>query len=61
VLTAVYDNSRDNKHNPNPLATVTWGDQSFEEMMIGYFDWLDPDAPPPGTKLPAPTGAGAQE
>jgi hypothetical protein len=61
VLTAVYDNSRDNKHNPNPGATVTWGDQSFEEMMIGYFDWLDPNAPPPVEKLAAPTGAGAQE
>ncbi|MSR47762.1 MAG: hypothetical protein EXS13_11995 [Planctomycetes bacterium] len=47
ILTAVYDNSRDNKWNPNPKVAVTWGDQSFEEMMIGYFDWIDPTEPPP--------------
>ncbi len=51
-LTAIYDNSKENPHNPDPSKTVTWGDQSFEEMMIGYFDWYDPTAPPP---------AGAQE
>ena len=57
LLTAVYDNSKGNPHNPDPSRTVTWGDQSFEEMMIGYFDWYDPKAPPPAG---AP-GAGAQE
>jgi hypothetical protein len=35
---AWYDNSRKNPHNPNPNATVTWGDQSYEEMMVGFFD-----------------------
>src|ERR1051325_10552077 len=29
---AWYDNSRKNPHNPDPAATVTWGDQSYEEM-----------------------------
>jgi mono/diheme cytochrome c family protein len=35
---AWYDNSRNNPHNPNPEATVTWGDQTYQEMMVGFFD-----------------------
>jgi hypothetical protein len=35
---AWYDNSRKNPHNPDPAATVRWGDQSYEEMMVGFFD-----------------------
>ena len=35
---AWYDNSRNNIHNPNPNATVTWGDQTYNEMMVGFFD-----------------------
>lgn len=35
---AHYDNSEDNFSNPNPRKTVSWGDQTFDEMMIGYFD-----------------------
>jgi len=36
--TAWYDNSRNNPHNPDPGATVTWGDQTYQEMMVGFFD-----------------------
>ncbi|MFO0913086.1 MAG: redoxin domain-containing protein [Pirellulales bacterium] len=35
---AHFDNSSENPANPDPQATVTWGDQTWEEMMIGYFD-----------------------
>jgi peroxiredoxin len=35
---AWFDNSADNIANPDPKSTVTWGDQTWEEMMIGYFD-----------------------
>jgi hypothetical protein len=35
--TAHHDNSANNKYNPNPNATVRWGDQTWEEMMIGWF------------------------
>ena len=35
---AHWDNSENNLANPNPAATVNWGDQTFEEMMIGFFD-----------------------
>lgn len=33
---ARFDNSAANPANPDPTATVRWGDQTFEEMMIGY-------------------------
>jgi hypothetical protein len=35
---AWYDNSRRNRHNPDPDAAVTWGDQTYNEMMVGFFD-----------------------
>jgi len=35
---AHYDNSVDNQSNPDPTKTVRWGDQTWDEMMIGYFD-----------------------
>ena len=35
---AWYDNSEDNPHNPNPNAEVHWGGQTYEEMMVGFFD-----------------------
>jgi len=36
--TAHFDNSANNPANPNAKETVRWGDQSWEEMMIGWFD-----------------------
>ncbi len=36
--TAVFDNSEYNLTNPDPSQPVRWGDQSFEEMMIGFMD-----------------------
>lgn len=35
---AWYDNSAGNPHNPDPTAAVRWGDQTYDEMMIGFFD-----------------------
>ena len=35
---AWYDNSRDNPHNPDPDAAVRWGEQTSDEMMVGFFD-----------------------
>ena len=35
---ATWDNSRNNSHNPDPDAAVSWGDQTWEEMMVGFFD-----------------------
>ncbi len=40
VLQAVawFDNSAKNEHNPDPNKTVRWGDQTTDEMMVGFFD-----------------------
>jgi peroxiredoxin len=37
-VVAHYDNSANNFNNPNPNATVRWGEQTWDEMLIGYFD-----------------------
>ena len=42
--TAHYDNSKGNPANPDPTKVVTWGDQTWEEMMIGYVDYVAADA-----------------
>jgi hypothetical protein len=36
--TAHFDNSPNNAANPDPKHEVKWGDQSWQEMMIGWFD-----------------------
>jgi hypothetical protein len=41
---AWYDNSKNNPHNPDPSRTVTWGDQTSDEMMVGFFDVAVPAA-----------------
>jgi len=33
---ATFDNSEDNLANPDPESPVRWGDQTWDEMMIGY-------------------------
>lgn len=38
--TAAFDNSEHNPVNPDPDKTVRWGKQSWEEMLIGFFDTL---------------------
>jgi hypothetical protein len=35
---ACYDNSANNPRNPDPTVGVTYGLQSWEEMMVGFFD-----------------------
>ncbi|MFN0122087.1 MAG: thiol-disulfide isomerase [Blastocatellia bacterium] len=46
---AHFDNSTRNKFNPDPAKAVRWGDQTWEEMMIGWYTtvrYLDPAAKP---------------
>jgi hypothetical protein len=35
---ATYDNSAANPRNPDPTAAVRYGFQSWDEMMVGFFD-----------------------
>jgi len=37
IATAHFDNSANNRFNPDPSKDVWWGDQTWEEMMIPYF------------------------
>jgi hypothetical protein len=41
-VTAVFDNSTGNPANPDPTKLVKWGPQTFDEMMIGYFEIFVP-------------------
>jgi peroxiredoxin len=68
VYTTEYDNSAQNKANPDPNRTVTWGEQSWDEMIFGVLryrlvneDGSDnspaisfPDAPSASTRTRAP-------
>jgi hypothetical protein len=38
-VSAHFDNSAANRANPDPASTVRWGDQTWEEMMIGFFTY----------------------
>jgi hypothetical protein len=46
--TAHFDNSANNKLNPDPTKNVRWGQQTWDEMMLGWFD----------LSIPAKTDAG---
>jgi len=37
---AHFDNSADNFANPDPTVAVGFGEQTWDEMMIGYFDYV---------------------
>ena len=43
---AHYDNSSKNPHNPDPTKKVYWGDQTWEEMMVGWIDYYQDDEEP---------------
>ena len=68
MATGWFDNSANNKNNPDPSKAVRWGNQSWEEMMVGFFNvsvpvgttYLDLMRP---KKKPAagPSGAGGLE
>ena len=45
--TAHFDNSPNNPENPDPTKTVIWGQQSWDEMMVGFFNLVyDPRISP---------------
>ena len=40
LFSGYFDNSKNNPRNPDPTVEVRFGEQSWEEMMIGFFDVL---------------------
>jgi len=56
---AYFDNSKDNPSNPDPAVDVPWGEQTWDEMMIGYFEgvFLNQDLSLPEPQI-TPVGDG---
>ena len=54
--TAYFDNSKGNKFNPDPSKEVKWGDQTWEEMMIGWTTFSVPHTPKASTAAARPVG-----
>ncbi|HXJ41285.1 MAG TPA: cytochrome c [Bryobacteraceae bacterium] len=52
--TAHFDNSPNNPDNPDPTKEVTWGDQTWDEMMVGFLNLVF-DAKTPLRELFPPT------
>jgi hypothetical protein len=52
--TAHFDNSAKNPENPDPTKTVIWGQQSFDEMMVCFFNLAFPAELSPKEVLPLP-------
>ena len=57
-FTATFDNSADNPFNPDPTEFVSWGDQTWEEMAIVFYEVAKPLRPtaanPPAAPAVAP-------
>lgn len=61
--TAHFDNSPNNPDNADPTKEVTWGDQSWDEMMVGFFNLVFDAGMPvkdifPATKAAKAAGGG---
>ncbi len=56
AATAWFDNSPNNRFNPDPTKTIRWGDQSWEEMNVGFMEIAIPaHADPDVVKLSGTT------
>lgn len=52
--TAHFDNSANNPENPDPSKTVIWGQQSWDEMMVGFFNLVFDARLPKSEVMPPP-------
>ncbi len=41
IATGAFDNSGQNPYNPDPSIEVNWGEQSWEEMFMGFYSWKE--------------------
>lgn len=39
-VTGYFDNSTKNKFNPDPTKAVRWGEPTYDEMMMGFMDYV---------------------
>jgi hypothetical protein len=56
-ITAHFDNSPNNRANPNPGKTIRWGEPSDEEMMDGWLEYVLPS----GQQLAGTSGPHAEK
>ena len=43
IATGAFDNSSQNHFSPDPNSEVRWGEQSWEEMFMGFYQWKEVD------------------
>jgi hypothetical protein len=54
IITAHFDNSANNRWNPDPTKVIRWGEPSYEEMMDGWVEYTDALRPRgPGREIAA--------
>jgi len=58
--TAHFDNSPNNPENPDPTKTIIWGQQNWDEMMVGFFNLVFDAKVPRQALLPQDEAAGAR-
>ena len=44
VFRATFDNSANNPFNPDPSSTISWGEQTWQEMFFGFFRYVDAES-----------------
>src|SRR5262249_36905550 len=47
-INSIFDNSAKNRFNPDPSKSVRWGDPTYDEMLLGYIDYIADRKPVPG-------------
>ena len=60
-FTAWFDNSENNPANPDPNRTVRWGQQTEDEMHLGYVEYIVPGAKPGEPMARLRTGRSARD
>jgi hypothetical protein len=58
--TAHFDNSPNNPENPDPTKTIIWGQQNWDEMMVGFFNLVFDAKVPRQALLPREEAAGGK-
>lgn len=43
IAVGAFDNSSQNNFNPDPNSEINWGEQSWEEMFMGFYSWKNID------------------
>jgi len=43
IFDAAFDNSEMNPFNPDATAEISWGEQSWQEMFFGFYQYIEAD------------------